>query len=421
MFIPSLSYSTIETSFGVKLSFKEVSPVSSKLADINSASRSNRISNITLSSVARPLASGESFEIKKSDIVNSNIPNIDDSYLGVFKPSSFTFNNQEGSITFYQESSADINTIDVIGDLYSVPNISPRSTYLIQFVVESFTPDSAQVTLSPSSYVIGGSEAFVPTTVVQMRSLYSKSAKALIKMLIKDIATYKVLKTEYIEVVMSDAGTAPCEIISEEPVGQAFIYLEKDNNWIYDYQGYRIAEFVPNNSDTIVKLPKKNDRLLPNRLDSSRVKITVDPIQSTNYGITIDQIRTAILNQYATIQNSFALANLGNKSYDIVVKDVLLKPEDLNDLVVGKMPPVTGTNIKFNQVARAEPYQPDISNIPEINLLRANNSGILYLGEIHFDNTIYLDSSIIVDYNGISFSGTLRQASQGPNYLTAIQ
>jgi hypothetical protein len=421
MFIQSLSYSPLEASYGIKLSFNDINPADKKIADIISASRSNRISNIGLSSAARPVASGESFKIKSSTIPNSTVPAIDNSFLGTFKPSTVTYTNGQGSLTFYQESASDINTISVVGDLYSIANIKPREFYLVQFSIESIVPESAQIILSPSSYVIGGAESFSPVTVVQIKSLYSKTSKALIKMLIKDINTNTVLKTEYIQLIVSDSSAAPCEIISQDPVDQSYIYLDIDNNWKYDYQGYRLAEFIPPNEDTVVKLTKKNVRLLPNRLDANRIKIVIDPIKTANYSISIDQIRSAILSQYATIQNSFALANLGNKSYDIVVSDVLLKPEDLNNLVIAKYPPVTGLDIKFSDVAKSEPYAPDIAGIPEVNLLRYyNDNNITYLGEIHFDNTIYLDSPVVVDYNGVSFSGNLQTATQGPNYLTEI-
>lgn len=423
MFIQSLSFNPIDAAFGIKLSFTDVNPIDKKIADITSASRSNRISNINLSSIVRPLVSGEIVSVRQSTIFNSTIQSIDASFLGSFKPSTISYNGVQGSITYYQESSSDINTISVVGDLYTLANINPRERYYVEFFVESIVPSSAQISLSPSSYVIGGSESFTPVTVVQIKSLYSKSAKALIKMQIKDTSGSNViLKTEYIEVVVSDSSSAPCEIISENPVSTSFVYLENSNNWTYDYQGYRIAEFIPSHDNTVVKLIKKDERLLPNRLDSTRIKIVIDPIKTSNYGISVDQIRSVILNQYSTIQNSFALANLGSKSYDIVVQDVLLKPEDLNDLVVGKFPAVTGADIKFSQVAKTEEYAPDVASIPEVNLLRSTNihNNITYLGEIHFDNTIYLDSPVIVDYNGVSFSGNLQKASQGPNYLSVI-
>lgn len=421
MFIQSLSYSPLEASYGIKLSFSDINPSDKKIADIISASRSNRISNIGLSSAIRPIASGESFKVKTSTITNSTVPTIDSSFLGTFKPSTITYTNGQGSITFYQESAADINTINVVGDLYSIANINPREFYLVQFSVESIVPESAQITLSPSSYVIGGGESFVPVTVVQMKSLYSRSSKALIKMLIKDINTSAILKTEYTQIIVSDSSSAPCEIISQDPVDQSYIYLDSANHWRYDYQGYRLAEFITPDENFVVKLTKKNTALLPNRLDTNRIKIIIDPIKTANYNISIDQIRAAILSQYATIQNSFALANLGNKSYDIVVSDVLLKPEDLNDLVIGKYPPVTGLDIKFSTVAKSEPYAPDVATIPEVNLLRNyKDNNITHLGEIHFDSTIYLDSPVIIDYNGVSFSGNLQKATQGPNYLKEI-
>lgn len=417
MFIKSIVYNPIEASHGVKLLFSEISPQENKISDIIGAARSNRVSSISLSSISRPLVSGEPFTIKAPVIVNGNIPLIDSSFLGTFRPSSI----EATTVVFYQESSSDINSLNVVGDLYSVANISPREFYLIQFVIESIVPESAQVIISPSSYIIGGTESFSPVTSIQAKSLYSKSSKVLVKMLVRDVNTNATLKTEYIQFIVSDSSSSPCEIISPAPVEQSFIYLEKQNGWKYDYQGYRIAELITNNSKIIGKLVKKNNRLLPNRLDTNRVKIVVDPIAASNYNISIDQIRSSILNQYSTIQNSFALANLGNKSYDIVVNDVLLQPEDLNNLTIGKFPPVTGLDIKFNQVATSEPYEPDITSIPEVNLLRWINNGVtVYLGEIHFDSTIYLDSPIIIDYNEISLSGNLQKVMQGPNYLQEI-
>jgi len=422
MLIQSITYSPLQASYGIKLSFGDVNPSEQKISDIISANRFNRISTLELSVVTRPLSSGESFTVKAPTNINEVTTSIDNSFLGTYKPLSVDYGEGRGTLTYYQNA-LDINTVAIIGDLYSIPNIKPRDFYLVQFFIESVVPETAQVTLSPSSYIIGGSESFVPVTSLQVRSLYSKSSKVLVKMLVRDVQRNDILKTEYIEVVVSDSSSAPCEIISQDPIEQSFVYLEKENNWQYDHQGYRIAEFLPDNNmanDVVVKLIKKNSQLLPNRGEPNRVRVIIDPIKTTNFGITIDQVRSAILNQYATIQSSFALANLGNRSYDIVVSDVLLRPEDLNDLVIAKVPPETGVEIKFSDVATSEPYSPDIAKIPEVNLLKwnNNNNNIVYLGEIHFDSTIYLDDPVIVEYSNISLSGNLQSVINGPNYLT---
>lgn len=422
MLIQSITYSPLQASYGIKLSFSDINPSEQKISDIVSANRFNRVSTLELSVVLKPLASGESFTVKTPTNINEITTAIDNSFLGTYKPLSVEYNGGQGTLTYYQNA-LDINTVAIIGDLYSIPNIKPRDFYLVQFFVESVVPDTAQVILSPSSYIVGGSESFVPVTSLQVKSLYSKSSKVLVKMLVRDIERNDILKTEYIEVVVSDSSSAPCEIISQEPIEQSFVYLEKQNDWKYDHQGYRIAEFLLDTNmqdDVVVKLIKKNNQLLPNRGEPNRVRVIIDPIKTTNYGITIDQVRSAILNQYATIQSSFALANLGNRSYDIVVSDVLLKPEDLSNLIIAKVPPETGIEVKFSDVATSEPYSPDIAKIPEVNLLRwkNNNNNIVYLGEIHFDSTIYLDDPIVIEYSNISLSGNLQSVVNGPNYLT---
>lgn len=423
MLIQSLTHSPLQASYGIPLSFGDLNPKEQKIADIISANRSNRISTIELSVISKTLTLGDSFTVKSPVSVLDNISNIDPSFLGTFQPISINYADGRGTITYYQNA-LDINTTSIVGDLYAVSNIQPREFYLVQFFVESKVPSSTTVNISPSSYIVGGSEGFSPVTTLQITSLYSRSSKALIKMLVKDVNNSQILKTEYIEIIVTDSSTIPCEIISSNPISQSYLYLNQKNNWEYNHQGYRIVEFVPDQSmpeNIVVKLNKKNNQLLPNRGEPNRVRVIIDPIKTTNYGITIDQVRLAILNQYATIQNSFALANLGNKSYDIVVSDVLLKPEDLNDLIIAKIPPVTGIDIKFNDVARSESYSPDVAKIPEVNLLRLNNnSNIINLGEIHFDSTIYLGDALTIEYNNISLSGNLQNLVNGPNYLTRI-
>ena len=49
MLIQSLTYSPLQASYGVPLSFSDINPTEQKISDIISASRSNRISTIELS------------------------------------------------------------------------------------------------------------------------------------------------------------------------------------------------------------------------------------------------------------------------------------------------------------------------------------------------------------------------------------
>lgn len=423
MLIQSVQLSPLQADYGFPLSFKDINPTEQKISDIISASRSNRISTLELSSVSKVLSSGESFSVQVPPNVLENVLNIDSSFLGTFKPISISYSSDRATIRYYQNL-LDINTTSIVGDLYSVANIQTREFYIVQFFVESKVPETTTVNISPLSYVVGSSEGFAPVTTVQITSLFSKSSKVLIKMLVKDINNTQILKTEYIEIIVTNSSNRPCEIISENPIFQSYVFLNEQNNWEYNYQGYRIAEFIPNGSipkDIVVKLNKKNSQILPSRGRTNKIRIIINPTEIIKYRITIDQIREAVLNKYSSIQDSFALANLANKSYDIVVSDILLLPNDLRDLVIAKFPPITGIDIKFNDVATSELYLSDIAKIPEVNLLVwNNNNNNIDLGEIHFDNTIYLGDALTIEYNNISLSGNLQNLVNGPNYLTRI-
>jgi hypothetical protein len=423
MLIKSEIYSVLQAACGIELSFDKIQPISEKLADITSASRSNRISNLQINNLSEPISTGQYVEIRDLTQVNPNFNNIDSSFLGTYPLSavSYATSANSASITYYQNTT-DIISVGVIGEVYSINNINPRDFYSVEFRVESIVPSSAQAILRPSGYIVGGYQSFIPTTTLEIKSAFSTSAKTLIKMTIKDVSSNEILRNEYIEVVMSNSQSKPCEIISQQPIENTYVNLDMHNNWTYDHQIYTLAKFIPKtkNNNISLRLVKKNNQLLPSSGGNNKIKIVADPLKLTNKKVTIDQIRTAIVSQFNSIQNYYAVANLGNKSYDIIVKDIFLQPSDLNDLVVAVVPPETGVPVKFNEVATAETYSSDIDNVPGISLLYWNhNNSNEYLGELHFDKNIYNNDPLKILYNSSGLTGIIKDFTNGLVYLTA--
>jgi hypothetical protein len=420
MFIKSEKYSVLQAACGIPIYFTKLKPIEEKIADITSASRSNRISSIQAVAISEIISAGQSVLIKPLDGTIEGLSTIDTSFIGTHKVSSIEYTNSSVNLTYYQNL-PDLITTNIAAEVYSIPNIDPCDNYLIEFSVESLVPSSAEVTVRPRMYVVGGNESFTPTTTIELKSKFSTSAKALLKMVVKNALTNKILRNEYIEVVMSDSDTKPCEIITEKPIENTYVYLNKNNDWTYNYQGYTLAQFIPYNKNinTSIRLTQKNNQLLPNRGDQNRFKIVVDPVKLSNKKVTIDQIRTAVLQQFNNIQNYSIFANTINKSYDIIFKDVFLEPQDLNELVVAVVPPVTGTPVKLSDVAEAvdDGVISDRSEIPGISLLRWNNN---YIGELHFDKNIYLNDPIIISYGVNNLSGTINNFYLGLNSLSNI-
>lgn len=422
MLIKSETYSVLQAACGIELSFDKVQPVPEKLADVTSSFRSNRISNLQINNLLEPISTGQYVEIRDLSLISTNFANLDVSFLGTYSVNTINYNTipNAASITYYQNTT-DIISVGAVGEIYNINNINPRDFYSVQFSVESIVPSSAQAVLRPSGYIVGGYQSFVPTTTLEIKSSFSTSAKALIRMTIKDTSSNEILKNEYIEIVMSNSQNKPCEIISQQPIENTYVNLDIQNNWTYDHQIYTLAKFIPKtkNNSISLRLVKKNNQLLPSSGGNNKIKIVVDPLRLTNKKVTVDQIRTAIVNQFNSIQNYYAVANLGNKSYDIIVKDVFLQPSDLNDLVVAVVPPETGVPVKFNEVAMAETYSSDTDNIPGISLLYWNhNNTNEYLGELHFDKNIYDNDPLKILYNTSGLTGIIKDFMNGLVYLT---
>lgn len=426
MFISTSKFGTIEAACGTQLYFSTLLPVPEKIAQITNISRTNGRTTVGLSSSETNLQKGDRITISQlSKIPNFEFVAIPDSYIG-----NFTINDiNNNTITFDQNLPND-TTGAVNGELYKQANISPSQKYIIEYSVETKVPNTASVLIRPSSIIETGDRAFTPTTIVEITSLYSKSVKALIKMTVKDLVwdstnfVYKsnqVLKTEYKEIIVADSDNKPCEIIYNKPISLSFVELNKENNWSYFYDGYLLAEFIPNKEfkDISLRVTKKNDILLPNRGSKNRIRIVADPIAILDKKTSIDKIREAIVSQYDLINNAYAMVNFGNRSYDIIIKDILFEPDDFKNIIVDIVPPVTGTIIKFEDVAKAIPYSQDIYSIPKISLIKwNNNNNEQFLGELHYNEQIYDNDPITINISGsINLSGTIKDVTNGINYI----
>ena len=421
MFIPTKQHSVLEAACGIQVFFDRLLPRPRKIANITSVSRNNGQSTIGLSKLIETIDLGQKITVSQiSETPQFTIVQVPVDFLGDFTTTSSinTINNIASNLSFNQNL-PNVVTTNVTGDLYKQSNISPSEQYLIEFIIESKLPNTVEAILRPNYYLVNGYEEFTPVTILEASSRFSKSAKILLKMIVKDYKSNTILKTQYQEIIISDSNSKPCEIIYNQPIQTSYYELSKHNNWSYYHEGYLLAEFIPSKEykNIILQLVKKNDQLLPSRGGKNKIRIVADPIKLQAKKTSVDKIRNAILNQYDTINNSIAVANLGNKSYDIIVEDKLLKPEDLKDIIIDIVPPETGTPIKFSEVATASTYSADLYPIPSISLFKLNNNE--FLGELHYNKQIYDQDPILVKINttGTAISGIIMDITNGINYI----
>lgn len=420
MFIKSTKYGTLEAACGIQLYFDPLLPVPQKIANITNITRSNGVASITLSEIPQSLVVGDKVTISQiSTPTQFEITPIPESYIGNF---IVTEVNRSSRVITVDQNLPNSNAGSVNGELYRQANIPSTQKYVIEYIIETKVPDTASITLRPSSTIETGNREFIPTTIAEITSSYSLSSKVLIKMIVRDFKSNQILKTEYKEIIVADSQSKPCEVIYSKPINISFYELNKENNWSYFHEGYLLAQFLPNAEykDISIKIIKKNNILLPSRGGKNRIRIVANPVAIQQKQTSIDKIREAIISQYDMINNAYAIVNLGNRSYDIIVEDVLLKPDDFKGIIVDIVPPISGTKIKFEEVAKAVPYSQDIYSIPKISLLRwKDTNNIRFLGELHYNETIYDNDPILFNISGsVNLSGTIMDITNGINYLS---
>jgi hypothetical protein len=428
MLINRRQYSVLQLACGVQIPFTSLNPKPIKIANITAANRTSGQSTITITNPTEKIVVGQKIAVRQILNPSFAITQIPQSYTGDFIVNRV---NSDTSIGYTQNLANDPGPGTISGELFNQPNIAPAENYVIEFTIVTKVPNNAEVNLRPQSYLVNGYDIVSPTVVMDLKSKYSTTAKVLLKMIVRDSRSNNILKTEFQEIVMSDSANKPCEIIYENPIEIEFFKLDQKNNWSYLNEDFLLAKFIPNKNYPNITLDiiKKNNQLLPSRGDKKRLRIIADPIKLQDKSVSVDQIRTAIVNQYQTITNSSAIANLGNKSYDIIVEDKLIKPDDLKDLIVAIVPPQTGTKIKFSEVATAEIYDSDIATIPNISLLKYSYSGVVRdVGELHYNPKIYNNDTILVNIydldnpppSSLGLSGLIKDVVNGPNILNIV-
>jgi len=385
MLIPTEQHNIISAACGLSVTFDELRPRPIKVADITSSQRVEGISTLSITNVSpeysiitgtRVVVAPNTATFLASGLALNN------TYTG-----NFTLLTASADEITYFQSQSDADSVDALGQVYLENNIEPKNNYVLQFNAESVVPSGTFVEIVPQIYTISGNDKFIPITSLQIVPKFSTSAKVLLKMTVKGLDSNSIVKTQYKEIVVSDSSNIPCEIISNNPIDDEFIILNEDNNWTYTYQNYILAKFIPytDNINAII-LNKKNNQLLPNRGDKNKFRIIADPLAMKTKKITVDQIRSAILSTYNDIESTKYIANLGNKSYDIVIDDIFINSDSFKDLVVAIVPPVSGEPVKFSEVAKTTEYLPDLSEIPSIASLRYNGINI---GQLQYNHKIY--------------------------------
>jgi hypothetical protein len=412
MLIPTEQHNIISAACGLSVTFDELRPRPIKVADITSSQRVEGISTLSITNVSpeysiitgtRVVVAPNTATFLASGLALNN------TYTG-----NFTLLTASADEITYFQSQSDADSVDALGQVYLENNIEPKNNYVLQFNAESVVPSGTFVEIVPQIYTISGNDKFIPITSLQIVPKFSTSAKVLLKMTVKGLDSNSIVKTQYKEIVVSDSSNIPCEIISNNPIDDEFIILNEDNNWTYTYQNYILAKFIPytDNINAII-LNKKNNQLLPNRGDKNKFRIIADPLAMKTKKITVDQIRSAILSTYNDIESTKYIANLGNKSYDIVIDDIFINSDSFKDLVVAIVPPVSGEPVKFSEVAKTTEYLPDLSEIPSIASLRYNGINI---GQLQYNHKIYDGDIIKGNYLGSEISGKIT-----PIYMNAVE
>jgi len=414
MLIQTHQYNIISAACGLNITFDELRPRPIKVADTVSSVRTEGTSTLSLANInpAYPISTGSRIIVSSN---NSNFLNpeiiLNNSYVG-----SFILTNVQNDEISYFQSQPDAESTDALGQIYLANNIEPKNSYILEFNAESIVPTGTFVDITPESYIISGNDKFIPVTSLQIVPKFSNSCKVLLKMTIKGFDSEAIIKTQYKEIIVSDSSSIPCEIISNNPIKDEFIFLNKDNNWTYVHQNYILAKFIPyNNNINSIILNKKNSQLLPNRGYKNRFRIIADPLVMKEKNVTVEQIRSAILTAYNNIESTKYIANLGNKSYDIIIDDIFITSESFKDLVVAMNPPPSGQPVKFSEVAKTTEYLPDLSEIPSVAMLKYQGNN---LGQLQYNYRIYDADILKVDYLGTEITGKITPIYMGPVDLT---
>lgn len=420
---------------GVPVKFNLIKSREDKLSDIISTAFSANTATLQLRDVSK-VSSGLKIDVRSNGTINPL-------YLG--KNQIDTIDTNQKTITYKvynQTQTLTLEQTNVTGSVYSVPNIENSPIYLVNFSVQSSVPanDPGEITpkidisITPSSYSIVGSNDFYPEGVVKIKSKYTDSSKVLLKLTVSGLvnssstssaaSSAKVIYTDYQEIVCAQAASKPCEIIARAPKNPDYIFLNKENNWTYTSQQFHIARLIPDKSDnnSIVRLEKRNDNILPNR-QIGKFKISIDPIKLAGYvnSIDITDVRRAFydggveededsVNQYV-----FIIADSSGK----------FTIDSIKKTIVGYYYIQNGANpILLEYILVPDEQKPivpviDTYELPSVAFLRYNHNGnTFYIGELIFLKSVYYKENILVQYLGQELCGQIIPAEEGITELS---
>lgn len=391
---------------GVPLSFGLIRPNKEKLAEITTLQVSNRVVTLTTRG---------NHNIKVNDLVEI--------IAGTNFSSIFTGKRNIIAVTA-NSISFTLNTLDRVATtvnayIYSVPNIDSRDQYIIKYSKELSVPDTAELTITPSTYTMEKSNSFIPETVVKIVSKFTTSSKTIIKLSITDIYN-QILYTEYKQIICSQQADKPCEIIAKKPVVPTSISLNRKNNWIYKHNGYTIAQFIPNKDiayeSISISLDKQSDAILPIATDFDRLVIKIDPLLMQNKSVTKDQLRSIIVNNpiSTSLQKNVILEDTYNTW---VVQGSGLTVDQLKGLVIYSSSNGTVV-VSVSAIGEVIRYVPKPQPIPSIVFLKwfdHSSNKEYFFGQMLYYTSIYENKDIVLVFNGNNITFRLNNFAT-PNY-----
>lgn len=404
---------------GVPVSFGLLNPRSDKITDILRTEFRDNVATLTVRSLTG-LAVGSKIEVKSNGTMNSI-------YLGKYSVESIDTTQNKISYKVYNlPNNFSLLLADSIGSIYSIPTIENSEGYNVVFSVQSSVPiynpnDPAKkidITITPPSYSVDGSNSFSPETNIKIKSRYTDASKVLIKLTVSSTIGNKVLHTDYREVICSQSLDKPCEIIAQAEKIPEYVYMNKDNNWTYTNQEFHIAKFIPDQSDlnSIVKLDRRNNNVLPN-MQVTKFRITVDPTRLNVYNanIGIEDIRRIFYS------GGVEEDDVTNNPYVFIIADPnKTSIGDVKSTIIGyyygNNPPIP---IALESVVVPDEKLAiipvlDTFEIPEVAFLRYQDSnGLKYIGELIFLKSVYYKENITITYLGQNLCGQIIPAQEG--------
>jgi hypothetical protein len=309
----------------------------------------------------------------------------------------------------------DVTTAPVVAYLYTVPNIANASSYVLNFSKELSVPEDAVVDILPASYEINGSNNFEPETAIKIFSNFTTSSKTIIKLSITDIYN-KVLYTEYKQISCSRLLDIPCEIRSKTVINTEFIYLNRENNWTYQHNGFLIAQFLPNVYESEDDYPEISIRLikqdladLPANTNADRLLLTVNPLLIQQKNVTRSEVRDAILENpiSASLRKNISINDDTN---DWIIQSSALTVDTLKKVLVLK---TQSSQVLVEDISVGVASIPKIQNhpIPAVSLLKTIKVTEYredhIFGQLLYDSNVYFNSNIILyseDYPALQFT-----------------